>query len=212
MTRSRSHLAGPTHNRSRISILLLAAQHVKGGFGQMPRHRAHCGVVSFAPMQPRIQFTHVPFRASFVITATEFAASENAHFNTDSRPALCPSHLAHRWRAPAASFPHNWPVAPRSETALHPRFPMQSWPPGSPPLPERFQPLHLRRFLDHLFQAVFDSPIWACRASSCISICRVAQGSAPAIAPSAARVLPALSFRRDRCTHSAASPTSPASP
>src|SRR5256714_13827548 len=48
MTESRLHLAGPTRCGSRISISLLPAEHVEGGFRQMPRHRTHRFVVSFA--------------------------------------------------------------------------------------------------------------------------------------------------------------------
>jgi hypothetical protein len=67
MTTSRSHLAGPTHDGSRISIILLAAQPVKGGFGQMSRHGAHRLVMSFAPAQPRIRFTDVSRRTSLIV-------------------------------------------------------------------------------------------------------------------------------------------------
>ncbi len=67
MTRSRLHLSGPTRCYCRISIDLLAAQHVKRGFGQMARYRAHRLGVAFPCAQARVELADMPLRAASVI-------------------------------------------------------------------------------------------------------------------------------------------------
>lgn len=49
MTTSRLHLAGPTRCGCRISISLLPAQHMEGGFGQMPRDGSHLESIKKVP-------------------------------------------------------------------------------------------------------------------------------------------------------------------
>ena len=144
--------------RSRISIVLLAAQHMKGGFGQMPRHRAHCYVVSFAPCSRAYSSAHVPFRASADNSPPPNSPlPKTPTSDTDSRPAASVRTAPDlRWRAPAASFPHNWPVTPRSETALLADFQCDRGRQDHAHSRKTLQPLHLRRFLDQFFQAVFE--------------------------------------------------------
>ena len=65
MTAARLHLPGPTQRR--ISISFLPAEDVEGGFGQMPRYRAHGPAVSLALAQPRVELADVPLRAAGVV-------------------------------------------------------------------------------------------------------------------------------------------------
>ena len=67
MTSSRMHLPGPTRCCRQISIRLLPAQHVEGGFGQVPRHGSHGVGVSLALTQPEVELTDMPLGAALVV-------------------------------------------------------------------------------------------------------------------------------------------------